>query len=427
LNKILYLPTRFFPAISGAEFYIQRIAEIFTKSFNYEVDIYTSDAIDFKALKDPKGKIIKRSDKNYYSVNQLQVNRYSIDYSLSIEEQMQFIKKLSYYSKLTLSDASLRDLLKNGPYLRNLIDYFLEKPNLEYDIVHSTFFPYFNLLISLIVGKKINKPVVCTPFFHFSNPRYMNSAPVEVLKKFDLLIACTNLEKKFLIENIGIPEKKVKVISMGVDYEKFNSKKGKDIYCFKEKFFKKNEKRYKMVLFCGYKNYEKGALSILKAIPYIIEKYKKLYFVFIGPSTFAFNRELSKIQKIKNVRILNFSPDNLTGYFDKKKIAAFKEADIYLMPSRSDAFGIAFLEAWAAGKPVIGSDIGATPEVIRNNIDGLLVSFDNHKDIAEKVLTLIKNKKLRRKIGLAGNAKVVERYSWNQIAKKTDATYQDLL
>lgn len=429
MNKILYLPTRYFPAISGAEFYFQRLAEIFTKIYNYKVDIYTSDAIDFKALKDPIGKIIKKADKNYYSVNQLQVNRYSIDYSLSIEEQMQFIKKMPYYSALDLSDACLRDLLKNGPYLRNMIEYFLEKTNLKYDIVHSTFFPYFNLLISLIVGKKISAPVVCTPFFHFSNPRYMNSAPVEVLKKFDLLIACTNLEKKFLIENIGISKKKIKVLSMGVDYEKFHSKskKGKDAYCFKEKFFKKNEKKFKMVLFCGHKNYEKGALSILRAIPYIIEKYKKLYFVFIGPSTFAFNRELSKIQKIKNVRILNFSPDNLTGYFDKKKIAAFKEAEIYLMPSRSDAFGIAFLEAWAAGKPVIGSDIGATPEVIRNNIDGILVPFDNHKDIADKVLTLINNKKLRRNIGLAGNAKVIERYSWNQIAEKTDAIYKDLL
>ncbi len=62
------------------------------------------------------------------------------------------------------------------------------------------------------------------------------------------------------------------------------------------------------------------------------------------------------------------------------------------MPSRSDAFGIAFLEAWAAGKPVIGANIGATPEVIRNGIDGFLVEFDNPRDIAEKVVKLLKTK-----------------------------------
>ena len=83
----------------------------------------------------------------------------------------------------------------------------------------------------------------------------------------------------------------------------------------------------------------------------------------------------------------------MTGYYDKKKLAVFKETDVYCMPSRSDAFGIAFLEAWAAGKPVIGANIGATPEVINNNIDGYLVDFDNPHDIAEKVVKLLKKKR----------------------------------
>ena len=165
---------------------------------------------------------------------------------------------------------------------------------------------------------------------------------------------------------------------MGVDYTAFsNSYKKMNDFNFKKYYFQKNEKKYKMILFCGYKNFEKGALSILKTIPTIIRRFKKVYFVFIGPSTIAFNRELSKIRKIKDVRIINLSPDNLTGYLDKKKISAFKTSDIYLMPSRSDAFGIAFLEAWAAGKPVIGANVGATPEVIRDQIDGLLVRFND--------------------------------------------------
>lgn len=106
---------------------------------------------------------------------------------------------------------------------------------------------------------------------------------------------------------------------------------------------------------------------------------------------------------------------------------AFKEADIYLMPSRSDAFGIAFLEAWAAGVPVIGARIGATPEVIRENIDGLLVEFDNPLDIAQKVIKLLKNSKLKKKMGLAGQVRVSQNYTWNIVAKKTHQTYQSLL
>jgi glycosyltransferase involved in cell wall biosynthesis len=141
----------------------------------------------------------------------------------------------------------------------------------------------------------------------------------------------------------------------------------------------------------------------------------------------AYNREVSKIQKLKNARIINFTPDNLTGYFDKKKIAAFKESDIYLMPSRSDAFGIAFLESWAAGKPVIGANIGATPEVIKDNVDGLLVEFDDPNDIAEKVVLLLKNKRMRKNFGLAGKLKVTQHYTWNIIAEKTRNVYLDLM
>ncbi|MFX0072578.1 MAG: glycosyltransferase family 4 protein, partial [Candidatus Hermodarchaeota archaeon] len=282
---------------------------------------------------------------------------------------------------------------------------------------------------TLLIGKKFKIPTICTPFFHFSNPRYLNPHLIEVLRKFDILIACTTLEKKYLINQFKIEEEKVKVIPMGVDVEKFENRRksnAKD-FRFKEKYFKTKEKKYKMVLFCGYKNYEKGAISILKAIPLIIKKIRKVYFVFIGPSTQAYNRELSKIQKVKNVRIINLTPDNLKGYFDRKKLAAFKETDLYCMPSRSDAFGIAFLEAWAAGKPVIGANIGATPAVIRNSIDGYLVEFDNYSDLANKTIKLLKSRKMANKFGAVGRMNVSQNFTWEVIAKKTDLLYQNLI
>ncbi len=428
MSKILYLPTRYYPAISGAEFYLQRMAEILTSKYKYAIDIFTSDGIDFKSLRDSKGKVIKNNDKYFNNVNNLSINRYSINYNNSLNDKIKKIKNIPAYRILDISDDSLKAYLKNGPYLYDLINFFLNSQNQNYDLIHTTFYPYFNLIISLILGKLTNKPTICTPFFHFSNPRYLNSDLLSVLKKFDKLIACTNLEKKKLTTLLEIPKSSIEVIPMGVDYEKFNANPNNtELYNFKQKYFKPNEKKFKMVLFCGYKNYEKGAISILKAIPFIIKKYSKIYFVFIGPSTTAFNMELSKIQKIKNLRIINFTPDNLTGYYDKKKIAAFIETDLYVMPSRSDAFGIAFLEAWASGKPVIGANIGATPEVIRNNIDGLLVEFDNHIDIAEKIIYLLKKKRIKKALGSQGKKKVFESHKWDAIAKKTNELYQKLI
>ena len=216
---------------------------------------------------------------------------------------------------------------------------------------------------------------------------------------------------------------------MGVDFKRFERvhKESYKNFYFKQNFFNKKEMKYKLVLFCGYKNYEKGAISILKAIPFILKKIKKVYFVFIGPSTKAFNITISKIKKLYDARIINFTPDNLTGYYDKKKLTAFKEADLYLMPSRSDAFGISFLEAWAAGNPVVGARIGATPEVIEEKVDGLLVDFDNPADIAQKVILLLNNKKMRKNLGSAGQLKVSQKYTWDIIAKHTHSTYQNLI
>ena len=429
MNNILYLPTRYFPSISGAEFYFQRMAEILTMKYKYNIDIYTSNAIDFKALRDSNGKKLVKNNKYYDKVNNLKINRFQVNYNLSENEILNKLKTIPALNTLFLRDEVLKPFIANGPYLGDLLENLLKKPDLNYDLIHTTFFPYFNCIISLIIGISINKPVICTPFFHFSNPRYLDLRLIEVLKKFDLLIACTNLEKKFLIEKCKIQPEKIQVIPMGVDYEKFKSvnKSSLEHNYFKQKFFIRREQKYKLILFCGYKNYEKGALSILKSIPYIINKIKKVYFVFIGPSTIAFNQELSKIHKLKNARILNFTPDNLIGYFDKKKMAAFREADIYLMPSRSDAFGISFLEAWSAGKPVIGARIGATPEVIRENVDGLLVEFDNPEDIAQKVINLLKSKRLRKKLGLAGQLKVSQKYTWDLISNKTHYTYKNLI
>ncbi len=429
MNHILYFPTRYFPAISGAEFYIQSLAEIMKSKYRYTVDVYTSTAIDFRGLRQANGKIINLGDKYYDRINNLKITRYSIKPNIDIEEKLHTIKNLSSCKTLQLSDECLIEFLKNGPYLDSLIEKIKLTTRFSFDLIHTTFFPYFNLLIALMLGKIENKPTVCTPFFHFSNPRYHNKHLGEVLKKFDRIIACTALEKKVLTKKLGILESKIKIISMGVNFKKFNqsSEQIHDDNRFKSKFFKSNEKNYKMILFCGYKNFEKGAISILKAIPNILKKVPKVYFVFIGPSTIAFNRELSKLKKTNKPRIVNLTPDNLKGYYDPQKIAAFKETDIFLMPSRSDAYGIAYLEAWASGKPVIGANIGATPEVIRNNIDGLLVEFNDYEDIANKVVSLLKSEHFRNKMGHEGKRKVQKSLSWYDVAKKTHQVYMELI
>ncbi|MFO8019465.1 MAG: glycosyltransferase family 4 protein [Promethearchaeia archaeon] len=433
LKSILFFPTRFFPAISGAEFYIQRIAKLFQKQYNYKVKILTSNAIDFKALREKTGKKIENEHKYFHSVDNLDIKRYSVNYDVDLKNSIKYLNSCSLFRSLDLSRECLSEYLKNGPYLTDFFKDWSGKNkndiNGSYDLIHTTFYPYFNLIFSLYIGKLLDIPTVCTPFYHYSNPRYSNSQLEETLHKFDLLIACTEREKRYLTNKIKIDEKKVKVIPMGVDFNRYQRvhKKTYKNYSFKDKFFQEGTHDYKLILFCGYKNYEKGAVSILKAIPYILEKFPRVYFVFIGPSTKSFDMQKANLSKSTRKYIINFTPANMNGYFDKKKMTAFAESDIYVMPSRSDAFGIAYLEAWASATPVIGARSGATPEVIHHNKNGLLVEFDNPEDIANKILKLLGDGALRERLGKSGQKRVKKRFTWEKVAEKTNKVYNQLM
>ena len=106
MSKILYLPTRYFPSISGAEFYFQRIAEILSSKKECEIDIFCSEAIDFKALRNPQGKSIKPNEKYYNEVRNLKINRFPVDFNLTLEEKMENIKKITEFESEEIQKSS---------------------------------------------------------------------------------------------------------------------------------------------------------------------------------------------------------------------------------------------------------------------------------------------------------------------------------
>ncbi|MHA1764057.1 MAG: glycosyltransferase, partial [Promethearchaeota archaeon] len=222
LKRILFFPTRYFPSISGAEFYMQRMAEIFIQTHSVEVGVFTSNAVDFKALREPTGKTISEQNKYFFKVNDVPIVRFKVEYNKTTEDKIKELRQFSCYRSLEMEDHQTSKFLKNGPHLpfNSLVERI---GNAKPDLIHTTFFPYFNLILALMLGNEFGVPTACTPFFHFSNPRYLDEHLLTLLKKFDLLIACTHLEKEKLISLLNISQTKIKVISMGVDYHYFSN------------------------------------------------------------------------------------------------------------------------------------------------------------------------------------------------------------
>ena len=96
------------------------------------------------------------------------------------------------------------------------------------------------------------------------------------------------------------------------------------------------------------------------------------------------------------------------------------------MPSRSDAYGIAFLEAWINKKPVIGANVGSTPEIIHHDDDGLLVPFHSPPALAKAICRLLSNEQEAHQFGENGYQKIHNR-TWDRVATRIEGIYQELI
>ncbi|HUX99901.1 MAG TPA: glycosyltransferase family 4 protein [Candidatus Deferrimicrobium sp.] len=411
---ISHVAPRYFPAISGSEFYIQQISELIQKK-NHDIKVFCSNALDFHAFGNPNGKII---DEKYIIIDNVPIFRYSIKYfpgvSLFIPDSYpvykKILRKLNHYHLLPFGYLNI---LSNGPFTPNL---FLQLLRDQTDIIHTVCMPFATNLFALLAGKIKQVPTICTPFYHFVNPRYHDSSYIKFLNNFDKILTCSQMESSYLVQN-GLQKEKIQRIHMGIDAKKMLKGKAEK---FRTQFNIDNDQ--KIILFCGYKNFEKGAISLLHSIEYVVKKYPNCRFIFIGPSTTAFNRTKKNLGPLRKY-IINIG---VVPYYSKIKLNAFAASDIYAMPSRSDAYGIAFLEAWINKKPVIGANVGATPEIIQNEKDGLLVPFHSPLKLGEAILRLLKNEQEAHQFGETGYQKIQNR-TWDRVAAKIERLYQEMI
>ncbi|MCP4569675.1 MAG: glycosyltransferase family 4 protein [FCB group bacterium] len=98
-------------------------------------------------------------------------------------------------------------------------------------------------------------------------------------------------------------------------------------------------------------------------------------------------------------------------------------ADVMLMPSRRESFGVAALEALAHGKPVIGSKVGGIPEIVEDEVNGLLIPTEDPESLAMAILRLAGDRDLRRRMGRAGKAGVRERFDFEKCLDMMEELY----
>ena len=94
------------------------------------------------------------------------------------------------------------------------------------------------------------------------------------------------------------------------------------------------------------------------------------------------------------------------------------------MPSRTESFGIAYLEGWANSKPIIAARAGAVPELVRHGETGILVEFGDVSAIAEAILRLLASPREASRLAEAGREMTLEQFTWPKVVRRVMRAYE---
>jgi glycogen(starch) synthase len=280
----------------------------------------------------------------------------------------------------------------------------------DIDVIHVTNVTLDSLvhpIVDLAVAHHI--PVIMTPFIHLGEVRdpafvryYSMPQQLDLLRRSQAVLTMTTREKDFL-QGQGIDAQRMHVVGAGVT--PIHLQHG-DAVAFRQR----HNITAPIVLQVGAMARDKGTITTVQAMQQLWQTGEEAELVLIGAPLSHFTDYMNQLPQEMRARI------HVLAYAsDAEKRDAYAAASLFVMPSRTDSFGIVFLEAWVNMLPVIGADAGGIPDVIDHNHDGLLVEFDNVERLADAIKTLLHNPPLARSFAQNGHDKVLSTMTWEHV------------
>lgn len=231
------------------------------------------------------------------------------------------------------------------------------------------------------------------------------------LEGADRVIAVSKQTAMEVAEDYGIPPETIAVIFNGVDINRFSPKKSS--FTLKEKFGMGF-----ILLYVGRLRMRKGVQYLIKALPLILKERNDVRLVVVGEGEAkGFLKKLAHdVDVDENVmfvgRVLD---DYLPAYY--------ASSDVFICPSLYDPFPLVCLEALASGRPIVLTDRVGVKEIVNEDV-ARIVAARNERALARAILELLSDESKRKSMG--GKArKLVEKYDWINIAKKTCEVYRN--
>jgi len=416
---ILHVVQLYYPVASGAGRYFAEVGERLAAE-GHRVTVLSTDAYDLEYFWNPARQRVETPEETHNGVRiiRLPVHRipgpplaYPILRRLMVE-----------ISRLPGTAPLLRRMAVLTPQLPDMRRFFQNNATEPFDLVHATnitldfaIVPAFDFALSHGI------PFVVTPFVHLGPPgdrsivRYYSMRhQIELLKRSARVITMTGLEADALAAR-GVPRENMRRVGVGVSPAEVLGGDG-------ARFRAEQQIAGPLALYVGALAFDKGAIHTVEAMQRLWARGEDVTLAMIGAPLAHFTAfyERLPVADKSRIRLLPYAPDHV-------KRDALAAAELFVMPSRTDSFGIVYLEAWCYGVPVIGARAGGVPDVIDDGRDGILVPFGDVAAIAGAIDRLLRDRDEARRLGAAGRAKVLRDLTWERIYAQVRGVYDEVV
>lgn len=216
-------------------------------------------------------------------------------------------------------------------------------------------------------------------------------------RRADKIICDAADSRNVLIERYGIAPEKIVVIPIGIDPQLFHPME--EIRVIPNS-----------LLFVGRPDKRKGIDFLLQAMPRVVEKVPDVHLHIGGTGKgLEIRKRYVKDRHIeRNVTFLGFIPEDRLNHW-------YNRVQCVIVPSVFEGFGLTVLEAMAAGTPVIATDVDSLRDLVEDGEDGYLVTYGDVPMLADRIISLLKDRNKRNSFAEKGKEKVKRVYHWDCI------------
>lgn len=250
----------------------------------------------------------------------------------------------------------------------------------------------------------------------------------KIADKASVIISLSESEKKDLKNLYEVSTDKIKVIPGGVCPSRFAKHSKSEA----REMLNLNKDNF-IILFVGRLEWRKGVGTLITATEFLKDAIPNIKTIIVGGSIFGESKNEADVKEYERLsehaRFLNIEDKIVfTGQISDEDIPSYyKSADIFVIPSYYEPFGLVALEAMAAKTPTIASRKGGLKTIIEDNRTGLLFTPRNPEDLKDKILKIYNSPELGASLAEEAYKEIESKYSWNIIVKKIADLYKSVL